>query len=216
MSEFEDEKVDILTSEEEQKIKALKDANKDMLEDKLEPISVPETKAPATKLPGYNMFAAVGLGGALGSLANLLGANAFVSAPPPKDNGIARQLGLKQKIVVNNISGKKAWLVLSPAPISSVSSIGLTNVGQIDFTSKGGEIKFQQSPLLDNSCRKFDLDNNQIYYTVFFECDDPDKENCKKWKLHFKDRKINAKYHDINLLERHVLEAVDYDFAPIN
>ena len=153
--------------------------------------------------PGiYNVFA-----GALSpfSFGALLGA---VSAPPALDHSLARQLGFKRKIVVNNISGKKAWVILSPAPISGVSSIAINKVGQIDFSTSGGEYKCQQSPLSDNSSRKFDLDNNQIYYTVFFDCDG-------KWKVHFKDRKINAKRHDINLLERHIEEAVDFDFAPL-
>lgn len=56
---------------------------------------------------------------------------------------------------------------MSPAPISGVSSIGITKLGQIDFNNVGGQIKCQQSPLLDSSSRKFDLDSNQIYYTVF-------------------------------------------------
>ena len=189
---------EVLTVEEQHKIAEVKLAHKDLIKDDLEPIII--------KPPVNNPFSAA-LGGFGSIFSNLLNANQ--STPAAQDQTIARQLGFKRKIVVTNISGRKSWIVLSPAPISGVSSFGLTKVGQIDFTSIGGQIKCQQSPLLDSSSRKFDLDNNQIYYTVFFECDG-------KWKVHFKDRKVNAKHHDINLLERHVLEAVDYDFVPVN
>jgi hypothetical protein len=195
--------VEILTVEEQKKIEEVKLAFKDDLEE-----SIPEIKSKAKiAIPNKSMFGAA-LGG-FGSVFSKILVDANCSNPGAQDQSIARQLGFKRKIIVTNISGFKAWIILSPAPISGVSSIGVTKLGQIDFTSVGGQIKCQQSPLLDSSSRKFDLDNNQIYYTVFFECDG-------KWKIHFKDRKINAKHHDINLLERHILEAVDFEFAPIN
>ena len=81
--------------------------------------------------------------------------------------------------------------------------------------------------MLNDTAREFDLDNNQIYYSVFFLCDN-------KWKvqkrigtlvqihryimermrnnIHFRDRKINTTKYNINLLERHIKEAVDYEF----
>ena len=201
MSEFEDYEEEILTVEEQKKIVEVKHAFKDQLEDVHPPIHAKIEPPPSNKL-------GAALGG-FGSLFQKILIDANCSNPVAQDQSVARQLGFKRKIIVTNISGKKAWLILSPAPISGVSSLGITKLGQIDFTSVGGQIKCQQSPLLDSSSRKFDLDNNQIYYTVFFECDG-------KWKIHFKDRKINAKHHDINLLERHILEAVDFEFAPIN
>jgi len=196
---------EVLTAEEELKINEIKLAHKDLIADEPEPeVVVPKFKA----VQNDSFFGAFSFIAALPSLSTIF-ADVKQSMPEAKDKSIARQLGFKRKIVVTNISGKKAWIVLSPAPISGVSSFGITKVGQIDFSNVGGQIKCQQSPLLDSSSRKFDLDNNQIYYTVFFECDG-------KWKVHFKDRKVNAKNHDINLLERHVLEAVDFDFAPLN
>ena len=197
-----DEQIEeILTPEEQNQIKAVKEAFKDQLEDPKPPIQA------KIDIPNSYLF-----GAALGSFGSMLSkilVDAHQSAPPAQDQSIARQLGFKRKIIVTNISGKKAWLILSPGPIAGVSSIGINKLGQIDFTCVGGQIKCQQSPLLDGSSRKFDLDNNQIYYTVFFDCEG-------KWKVHFKDRKVNAKHHDINLLQRHILEAVDFDFAPVN
>jgi hypothetical protein len=204
MSDIDSLVEEILTPVEQQKIEEVKLAFKADLEDSPEP----EIKAKIST-PNHHINAAAGAFSLFGSVFSKLLVNANQSTPAAQDQSIARQLGFKRKIIVTNISGKKAWLILSPAPISGVSSIGITKLGQIDFSSVGGQIKCQQSPLLDSCSRKFDLDNNQIYYTVFFDCEG-------KWKVHFKDRKINAKHHDINLLERHILEAVDFDFAPIN
>jgi hypothetical protein len=48
-------------------------------------------------------------------------------------------------------------------PIFSVSSFSLDKVGQIQFSSNG-DYKCQQSPMLNNTARDFNLDNNQTYY----------------------------------------------------
>ena len=128
---------------------------------------------------------------------------------PSTNNRVAfsmsRYLGFNRTITVNNISGKDSWIILSPAPIFSISSFSLDNVGEISFNNTG-DYKCQQSPLKNESARKFYLDNNQLYYSVFFNCDGV-------WKAHFKDRKIDATKYDINLLERHVGECVDYEFV---
>jgi hypothetical protein len=116
-----------------------------------------------------------------------------------------RYIGFNRTITVNNISGKDAWIILSPAPIFTISAFSIDNVGGISFNNTGN-YKCQQSPLKNDSARDFDLDNSQIYYSLFFNCDEG-------WKVHFKDIKINATKYDINLLERHVNECVDYEFA---
>jgi hypothetical protein len=126
---------------------------------------------------------------------------------PPKAK-MSRTLGIKPVVTINNISGETAWVIILPAPIFTVSSVGLDKVGQLSF-SCNGEYKSQQSPLLDKSSREFELDTNTIYYTVFFECNN-------KWKLHVQNRKLTARKYDINLLPRHVLEARDFNLQPIN
>ena len=126
---------------------------------------------------------------------------------PPTAN-LARMLGINPKVTINNISGETAWVIILPAPIFTVSSVGLDKVGQLSF-SCNGEYKSQQSPLLDKSSREFELDTNTIYYTVFFKCNN-------KWKLHVQNRKLTARKYDINLLPRHVLESRDFNLQPIN
>ena len=126
----------------------------------------------------------------------------------PAEFSVSRRLGLYPVVTINNISGKKAWVILSPAPITSISSVGVEKVGQVGLSSIG-DYKCQQSAILDNSSREFELDNSQIYYSAFFECDG-------KWKTPFKNRRINTRKYNINLLERHVDEAVDSNFIPNN
>jgi hypothetical protein len=123
------------------------------------------------------------------------------------DFDFSRRLGFDKKIIVNNISGKDAWVVLSPSPITAISSMGTEKLGNLSFSKIGGEIKCQQFGIKNNNKKEYQLDNSQIYYTVFFNCDG-------KWKCPYKDRKINAKIYDINLLPKNVDESIDTDFVP--
>jgi len=123
------------------------------------------------------------------------------------DNKMLRRTGMKQEVKITNVSGKKAWIIISPTPIMQLGSLGLDKLGQLSFTHTG-EYKSQQSPLLDNSSRTFDLDSSSIYYSVFFECDG-------KWKIHFQDKKHDACVNDIGILPRHVDEAIDIDIKPV-
>lgn len=175
---------DILTYEEEQKINKLRGA--------------------ASQEPEPSM-SFNGIMSALGKLN--IGAMAAVSNPLAEFK-FGRRIGLNPIVKVNNISGKKAWIVLTPAPIMGISSLGVDNFGQIAFSSTG-DYKCQQSSISNNNIRDFELDNSQIYYTVFFDCDG-------KWKTPFKDRKINTRKYDINLLERHVEDAIEVELLPIN
>ena len=72
-----------------------------------------------------------------------------------------------------------------------------------------GEHKCQQSMILNNTSSDFELDNSQIYYTVFFDHDN-------KWKIPFKDKKINTRKYNINLLEKHVAMAYHSDSLPVS
>ena len=122
------------------------------------------------------------------------------------DFDFSRRLGFVKKIIVNNISGKDAWVILSPSPISSISAIGMEKVN-VSFSHIGGEIKCQQFGIKNNNKKEYELDSSKIYYTVFFNCDN-------KWKCPYKDRKINANIYDINLLPKNVEESIDTDFVP--
>jgi hypothetical protein len=117
-----------------------------------------------------------------------------------------RRWGISPMVNVNNVSGHKAWVIVSPTPLTRIQSVGIEKAGKIEF-SMVGEYKFQQSPVLDRDICTFTLDTTNIYYTVFFECDG-------KWKMSHDNMKLNTSTTDIHLVERHVLASVDSDFIP--
>lgn len=195
-----EEEDDVLTVEEEKKIATLKIKSK--LDTELKKEVDTSINAKMINLDFNNIAASVG-GLNIGDLVKQQATNW-----EPANFSVTRRLGLHPVVTVNNISGKKAWVILSPAPIVSISSVGLEKVGQVSLSSIG-DYKCQQSAILDNSSREFELDNSQIYYSAFFDCDG-------KWRTPFKNRKINTRKYNINLLERHVDEAVDSNFIPNN
>ena len=78
-----------------------------------------------------------------------------------------RRLGFNPHVTITNISGKKAWVILAPAPIVSVESIGIDKIGNISFSTKG-DYQCQQILLTNNKTDDYELDTSQLYYSVFF------------------------------------------------
>jgi hypothetical protein len=122
---------------------------------------------------------------------------------------LTRRIGLNKVVTINNISGKNAYVILSPAPIKTFESVGL-GVKDISFNltfSDKGDYKPQQLSILNNTRSEYDLDNSQFYYTLFLHIDD-------KWKQVWENRRINGRRYDINILERHVSAANDKETLP--
>jgi hypothetical protein len=116
-----------------------------------------------------------------------------------------RRWGFTPMVNVNNVSGHKAWVVISPTPITRVSSVGIDKA-HVDF-SVVGDYKCQQAPVMNDDVCTFTLETNYIYYTVYFE-------TGTKWKMSHENMKMNTSHQDIHLVERHFLAAVDSDFVP--
>lgn len=116
-----------------------------------------------------------------------------------------RRWGISPMVNVNNVSGHKAWVMISPTPMTRISSIGIEKAGNVDF-SMVGDYKCQQAPVLHGDVCTFTLDTTNIYYTVFFE--------SGSWKMSHDNMKLNTSQTDIHLVERHFLAAVDSDFVP--
>ena len=122
---------------------------------------------------------------------------------------LTRRIGLNKVVTINNISGKNAYVILSPAPIKTIDSGGL-GVKDVTFNitfSDKGDYKPQQLSILNNTRSEYDLDNSQFYYTLFLHIDD-------KWKQVWENRRINGRKYDINILQRHVLAAIDKETLP--
>jgi hypothetical protein len=112
---------------------------------------------------------------------------------------IQRRLGMDKVVTINNISGKTAYVILTPSKIKTIESVGIgaKDVSfNISFTDEG-EFLPQQIPILHNTSSEYDLDNSQFYYTLFLHIDN-------KWLQTWTNRKINGRKYNINILERHV------------
>lgn len=119
---------------------------------------------------------------------------------------IKKILRLVKDIKVYNHTSEKAYVILSPTPIVSISSLNVEKIGGVGV-NKSGEHKCTKSFISPNSYRKFQLENSQIYYTVLFQ-------DGSKWKLHVMDRVVDSVYYNIQLLPRHIAESVEITEVP--
>ena len=124
---------------------------------------------------------------------------------PKAEFTLQRILGIAPHVTITNASNKKAWVILSPVPIVSISSMGIDKLS-ISF-STSGDYKCQQFLISPNQSAEYELDTSQIYYSVFFDFGDV-------WKTPFKNRRLNTRKYNINLLERHVENSVDASLLP--
>ena len=122
---------------------------------------------------------------------------------------IQRRLGMDKVVTISNISGKTAYVILTPSKIKTIESVGIgaKDVSfNISFTDEG-EYLPQKIPILHNTSSEYDLDNSQFYYTLFLYIDN-------KWLLTWTNRKINGRKYNINILERHVTLATKVGTLP--
>lgn len=184
---------DILTTEEQQKIDSIQ---KITLVQTEKDEAIPEEQKPFSIWSVLNVNPVLDIAGI-----------AVTRQAAPFD--IQRRVGINKVVTINNISGKNAYVILSPVSIKTVESVGL-GVKEVSFNitfSDKGDYKPQQLSILNNTRSEYDLDNSQFYYTLFLHIDD-------KWKQVWENRRINGRKYDINILQRHVLAALDNENLP--
>jgi hypothetical protein len=118
-----------------------------------------------------------------------------------------RRVGISKVVTISNISGKNAWVVLSPSRITAVSSIGIDKLGQLAL-ERSGELKGQQISIPDESSGEYDLDNGLSYVSLFLNIDGT-------WKKVWIDRLFNTRKYNINILPKHIKAAIDYNFKQL-
>jgi hypothetical protein len=118
-----------------------------------------------------------------------------------------RRVGISKVVTISNISGKNAWVVLSPSIITAVSSVGIDKFGQIGL-ERSGELKAQQISIPDESSGEYDLDNGLSYVSLFLNIDGT-------WKKVWIDRLFNTRKYNINILPKHIKAAIDYNFKQL-
>lgn len=120
---------------------------------------------------------------------------------------IQHLLYLDKSVIINNISGKNAYIVLTPAPITTLNSfsigIGIPGIDtSIDASLESkGEYKVQKISISNNTSSKIELDNNKFYCTLFIDIDG-------EWKKSWDNRRFNGRKFNINILEKHVTSAL--------
>lgn len=126
---------------------------------------------------------------------------------------IAKFLYLDKSVIINNISGKNAFVILSPNPIKTVNSIAV-NAGaggieagvDISFDNKG-DYQSQKISIANNSSSKCCLDNTQFRCTLFLNIDGI-------WKKSWENRRFDGRKYNINILEKHVEAALNKEDIP--
>ena len=192
----EDEVEDILTTEEQQKI------------DSIQKVSLVQTKkdeSTPVEQKHFSIWSVLNFNPIINPI-DIAGIAVTRQAAP---FDIQRRVGINKVVTINNISGKNAYVILSPVCIKTVESVGL-GVKEVSFSitfSDKGDYKPQQLSILNNTRSEYDLDNSQFYYTLFLHIDD-------KWKQVWENRRINGRKYDINILERHVSAANDKETLP--
>jgi hypothetical protein len=130
-----------------------------------------------------------------------------------KPFNIQNVLYLDKSVIINNISGKNAYVVLTSAPITTLSSFGLTAgfagmEASIDASlDSKGEYKSQKLSIANNTSSRCELDNTKFYCTLFIDIDG-------EWKKTWDNRRFNGRKFNINILEKHVTSALDKNNIP--
>jgi hypothetical protein len=186
---------DILTTEEQLKIESIQ----------IQTFTKPEQQNPFNmwSIFGFNKNKNENLSAALG--ANQTQRTALFD--------IRRIITMEKFVIINNISGKNAYVILTPAPIKTVNSVGLgAGVSSINasintgFENKG-EYKIQKLSIANDTSSRYELDNNDFYCTLFLNIDE-------HWKKIWDNRLFNGRKYDINILERHAKGALKKDNIP--
>jgi hypothetical protein len=180
--------------------------------DSIQKVSFVQSKIeePKPEKKSFNFWSIFGFNFNSNNVSSALGA---IGSRPNAPFDIQRGLGFKKVVTINNISGKNAYLILTPAPIKNVKKVitgaSVGGVGasvDVDFEDKG-EYKAQKISIANNTRSEYDLDNNQFYCTLFLNIDD-------EWKKIWDNRRFNGRKYDINILERHVNAALKKDNIP--
>ncbi len=122
-------------------------------------------------------------------------------------------LYLDKSVIINNISGKNAYVILTPCPITTVSSFGIGSgfagiEASIDASlDTKGEYKAQKVSISNNTSSRCELDNTKFYCTLYIN-------DNEQWKKSWDNRKFNGKKFNINILEKHAIAALSENNIP--
>ncbi len=107
----------------------------------------------------------------------------------PTVDAILHRVGIRKNIRIKNECNRKAYVVISPSRIVSVRTIGVEQIGNIEFETYG-EYKSQEMILYPGDYKPFILDTTQVYISVLIEVND------REWKEWRYNRLVNSTFND--------------------
>lgn len=128
-----------------------------------------------------------------------------LSKVPAINKSFSKKIGFTKDIYINNVCNKKAYVVITPTPIKSISNISIDGIGSIELTEKG-EYKSEEMIILPGKLKHFVLHTKHIYITVFIEVEE------NKWKQWKKNRHIETQETDYQITVDAVSECVEINF----
>lgn len=213
MSDFEDknheEIEDTPTLEEQQKIDAIQIATfiPPIKKEEPKPVSVLSILGSVFGVATQSEKPTIDLGVGIGAA----GAAVTASAVPKFD--IAKFLYLEKSVIINNISGKNVYIIISSNPIKTVSSFAV-NAGaggveagmNVNFEDKG-DYEAQKITILNYTSSRCCLDNTQFRCTLYFDIDGI-------WKRSWENRRFDGRRFNINILEKHATASLQKGNIP--
>jgi len=147
----------------------------------------------------------------LGVVVGAAAAGGTASAIPKFD--IAKFFYLEKSVIINNISGKNVYVIISSNPIKTVSSFAV-NAGasgveagvNINFEDKG-DYEEQKITILNNTSSRCFLDNTQFRCTLYFDVN-------SIWKRSWENRRFDGRRFNVNILEKHAEAALQKENIP--
>ena len=131
--------------------------------------------------------------------------NMYQSRLPTADNGILHKIGFRRNIRIHNSCKKNAYVVITPTPIKSISTIGVEKIGNIHY-EQYGDYKSEEMKILPGQEKFFELETSKIYISVLIEVTEC---NWKQWR---KNRLIDSKRIDYNITTDAIDECIDTNF----
>tara|TARA_Y100001970_G_scaffold282486_1_gene395413 strand:+ start:501 stop:911 length:411 start_codon:yes stop_codon:yes gene_type:complete len=124
------------------------------------------------------------------------------SKRPTNDTSILHRIGVIRHIHISNDSDNKAYVIVAPTPIKSISGIGVNKIGTVEF-EKSGDYKSEEMVILPGKIKEFELETVRIYVSVWIEIE------TNVWRQSRKNRLINSSRNDYVITQDMVDECIN-------
>ena len=124
------------------------------------------------------------------------------SQPMARRRGFSDILGIRRKLRIENVSDVKAYVIISPSPITFVSSLGINKIGDIQFEKSGSYVP-QKLMVIPGNEKIIDCDTKNVRITIFLEVE------RNTWKKYKENIKVNVTRRDYIITKSAPLEVFE-------